>query len=289
MGKKFTLSGPSSIHMQNIFVFGYQNEASGKTTISIAIARSLVNAGLKVGVLKPVSAHNFWYQYDETLRCLESGTIFSEDIYRLAMAAKVELRKEILNPVDRLISQPDIEVYEPPSPISRIIMERITTPEKDMFLVNANARKNLILQDEIINDILKDKEIRVCKRFKEWDDFEKKNIPEAIESCYSYLCQNKEINVIESFNDQIPVLLPDLTKIIMVVPGSLYIYDPKDLARCFKFNVEAKGRLLGRDVFEQLKPVYVMKVSPLRKDQLEDYDLLANDLGTPILQTLDVL
>jgi len=36
--------------MQNIFVFGYQNEASGKTTISIAIARSLANAGLKVGV-----------------------------------------------------------------------------------------------------------------------------------------------------------------------------------------------------------------------------------------------
>ena len=275
--------------MQNIFVFGYQNEASGKTTISVAIARSLTNAGLKVGVFKPVSAHNFWYQYDETLRCLVNKTIFSEDICKLAKAAEIDLKKEILNPVDRLISPPNIEVYEPPSPISRIIMERITTPENDMFLVNANARKNLIFQNEIINNILNGKETKICKKFEEWNEIEKNRVPEAIAGCYSYLRQNKEINVIESFNDQIPILLPDLTRILMVAPGGLYIYDPKDFASCFECNVEVKGRLLGADVFEQLKPIYVMKVSPLRKDQLEDYDLLANEIGIPILQTLDVL
>jgi dethiobiotin synthetase len=38
--------------MDNIFVFGYQNEASGKTTISVSFARALANEGMKTGVFK---------------------------------------------------------------------------------------------------------------------------------------------------------------------------------------------------------------------------------------------
>ncbi len=142
--------------MENIFVFGYQNEASGKTTISVSMARALANEGTKMGVFKPVSAHNFWYQYDHTLRNSEAKTLFCEDIYKLAKAAKLSLSYQILNPVDRLISQPDIERYAAPSPIERILLERITSYEggiKDLYLINVRAKDGLLFQNEVLETI----------------------------------------------------------------------------------------------------------------------------------------
>ncbi|MDY6985677.1 MAG: hypothetical protein SVE93_04650 [Candidatus Thermoplasmatota archaeon] len=278
--------------MNNIFAFGYQNEASGKTTISIAIARALANSNLAAGVFKPVSAHNFWYQYDHTLRNSEAGTLFSEDIFKLANAAKSSEPYQLLNPVDRLISQPDIEKYVPPSPIDRVIAERITTYEnglKDFYLINDNAKNSLIFQSDVVHKIIGDKEVKVCGSFKEWDEIERKKLSEAIKTCYEKLCMSNEIVLVESYNNEIPVLLPGIKHALMVAPGKVFIYEGKEFSECFEANARAKGRTLGEEIFREIKPVHIMELSPLKREQLEDYDFLAREIGKPILETMDVL
>jgi len=278
--------------VENIFVFGYQNEASGKTTISVAMARALVNEGLKAGVFKPVSAHNFWYQYDHAMRNSEAGTLFCEDIYKLASAAKCSEPYQLMNPVDRLVSQPDIEKYIPPSPIDRIIVERITRYEdgiEDLYLWNINAKDTLLFQSDLVDGITKGKEMKKCGSFREWDEAEREMLPEAIRTCYEKLRADNEIVVAESYNNEIPVLLPEIGHAVMVAPGKIFIYGGKDFAECFEANARAKGRAVGEDIYREIKPAYTMEVAPLKRESLEDYDFLAREMGKPILETMGVL
>jgi len=278
--------------MENIFVFGYQNEASGKTTISISIVRALAKSGFHTGVFKPVSAHNFWYQYDHTLRNRDAGALFCEDIYKLARAAESSENYQLMNPVDRLISQPDVEKYLPPSPIERIIAERITSfcnGIKDLYLLNNGARDNLLFDSEIVNGIVKGKEVKECTTFREWNEIEQKKLPDAIRTCYGEMCARNEIVVIESYNNEISVLLPEIKHAIMASPGKAYIYDGKDFTDSFEANAETKGRALGEDIYREAKPLYTVKLPPLKKEQLENYDFLASEIGKPILETLGVL
>jgi predicted P-loop ATPase/GTPase len=278
--------------MENIFVFGYQNEASGKTTISVSMARALANEGTKMGVFKPVSAHNFWYQYDHTLRNSEAKTLFCEDIYKLAKAAKLSLPYQILNPVDRLISQPDIERYAAPSPIERILLERITSYEggiKDLYLINERAKDGLLFQNEVLETICEGKETKRCQNFEEWDAIERNALSSAIGTCYNHLCTENEIVLVESYNDEIPFLLPDIAHAIMVAPGKIFIYSGIDFKECFETNAKIKGRTRGADIFREIKSQYIIELSPLKREQLEDYDFLAREIGKPILEAMDVL
>jgi predicted P-loop ATPase/GTPase len=278
--------------MDNIFVFGYQNEASGKTTISVSIARALANEGMKTGVFKPVSAHNFWYQYDHTLRNSDAKTLFCEDVYKLAKAAKTSAPPQLLNPVDRLISQPNIEKYAAPSPIDRILLERITSYEngiKDTYLMNESTRETLLHQREMLETICEGKETKKCQNFGEWDAVERNLLSNAISTCYSHLCNENEIVLAESYNNEIPFLLPDVKHTILTAPGRMFIYDVEDFRECFKVNASTKGRTTGEDVFRQIKAEYIIELSPLRRAQLEDYDFLAREIGKPLLETIGIL
>ena len=278
--------------MDNILVFGYQSEASGKTTISAAIARALHNSGVDTGVLKPVSAHNFWYQYDHTLRNYEMRELFSEDAYGLSLAAGIREPMGILNPVDRLISQPKIEKSMDASPISRVVAERLTLCDdgvRNVYLVNPEAHEKLLVQRDIIEKILDGKEVRVCRSADEWGRAEAALFAKAVESCYAYLRKKNDVNVVESFNDELPFLLPQITHVLMVSPGRIHFYDPDDFERCFRLNAGLRGRLRGRDFYKQIQSTHIMELAPLKKSELGDYDFLAENIGIPVLETLEIM
>jgi len=142
---------------------------------------------------------------------------------------------------------------------------------------------------KMISEAVGEKGYEVCSGFKEWDEVEREKLPEAIKTCYEKLCVSNEIVLVESYNNEIPILLPEIKHALMVAPGKVFIYEGKEFSECFEANARAKGRTLGEEIYREIKPAHIMELSPLKREQLEDYDFLAREIGRPILETMDVL
>jgi predicted P-loop ATPase/GTPase len=284
---------------ENILIFGYDQKNSGKTTLAISLAKALVNEGFEVGVFKPISAHNYWYDYTHLLECLaqadiSQADIFSKDIWRIASAANCSLPVQILNPVDRLTSHPFPGVHEEYNMLFQSLAERITSCEPDgsfrsVYLLNEKAENKLIYQPEVLDRLLSGKDVIRCKKYQEWQGKEREFLPDAISSCYNLLQLNRKINIIESFNDEIPFILPDISYAIMVAPARIFVYSKHDFEKVAKFTLEMKRSVEGRDIYEEASTMFEVEVAPLNQQQLDSPDFLSDQIGKPILKTLQLI
>ena len=120
--------------LPSIFVFGLFPDSSGKTILACALARGLANSGLRVGVFKPRSGHNIWYQYGAFLKCKDADSLFCEDIIKLRDASRCDMPYEVLNPVDALLAPLNAEYF----------LKRNTSSQ--MFLFEHDIFRHLIVE-----------------------------------------------------------------------------------------------------------------------------------------------
>ena len=66
-----------------ILVSGFMPQNSGKTTLAKALAYTLRTAGYDIGVFKPVSGHNWYSQYDASIKNFMDRKLYCEDIMSL--------------------------------------------------------------------------------------------------------------------------------------------------------------------------------------------------------------
>lgn len=295
--------------MRSVFIFGFLPESSGKTVISSALARGLINRGIRTCVFKPRSGHNLWYQYDAFLRCKKEGRLFCEDIIKLRRACGSSLPIEILNPVDALMSPLDVRGF-----LERNAVSQLYLFEQDVFL-HLVAERYTICKDEVkhllcVNMkaleprfVMTDLEyIRKLKEHvdkilylnspDEWSNIFKDYGPKAIRSCYRKISEKADYVIVEGFNDAVcPEKSLRYDLVIGVAPGIAVFYDAKDF-RAILEALEDLGKeprsLRAENVIKYLKKMKVLPIPALPSSYLKDYDILSKKLNRIVDLTLQL-
>lgn len=293
--------------MTSIFIFGLFPEDSGKTVVSTAIARGLLNEGLRVGVFKPRSGHNLWYQYESFLKCKSEGMLFCEDIIKLMEASRCYLPPEILNPIDALMSVFNVETFLKrrrvgqmyilePEAFSHLIAERYTVLEngesRKILLINERnlGTELMLLDSDYINRLeANSDQVIPLKSLNEWSSLYRSLAPTSIRSCYDVLNKKSEGIVIEGYNDVVAPdfqLISGVDMVVGVAPGTALFYDPGEFKKLID-TLRSLGRdptsLRAKDVIGYLKHYEIFRVPPLTREYLTDYDELCRRLK-PIVE-----
>ena len=295
--------------MHSIFIFGLLQESSGKTVISSALARGMINRGIRTRVFKPRSGHNLWYQYDVFLKCKKEGRLFCEDIIKLRKACKCSLPLEVLNPVDALMSPLNVKAFLERKAINRLylledntflhlIAERYTTCKdgiKHLLCINLKALKsNFTMIDlEYIRKLEKHAEkVLYINSPDEWNSIFQDYGPEAIRSCYAKVSEEADYVIVEGFNDAVcpeKSLRYDLT--IGVAPGVIIFYEAENFHAVLE-TLESLGKdprsLRAEDVLKYLKKTKILSIPALSSTCLKNYDSLSRKLDQVIDLTLQL-
>ena len=287
------------VKMHSIFIFGFLPYSSGKTVVSTALARGLLNRGVRVGVFKPRSGHSMWYQYDAFLKCKSEGKLFCEDIIKLKEASKCSLPYEILNPIDALMSPLNLETFLKLNLVdwmytferevfNHLLVERYTMIRSGeiintLLLNEVNLREKLVLRDEEYIDNLSKSMNKVIPihNVNEWNSYYEKLASKSICSCYSKLKEKYETLIIEGFNDAI---VPELkliyeTEIVIgVSPSTAILYEANEFKRVIDGLISLGSNaktLRSKDIIKFTRKYEILKIPPLSDKDLKDYDTLA--------------
>jgi len=289
--------------LPSILIFGLFPDSSGKTVVSTALARGLLNRGVNIGVFKPRSGHNLWYQYEAFLKCKAEGRLFCEDIIKLKEASNCFLPYEVLNPVDALMGPICVKTFLErqlinqmyllePEVYPHLIVERYTLPRED-----GKAKTVLVLNEKCINSnfILLDRdylkrlkktaeEVISVRSLDEWVKFFNGLASQSIYSCYRMIRQRYETVIVEGFNDAVsiePRITYTVDVILGVAPGTALLYDTEDFRRVMKVLTELgkdPRALRAKDIVKFLKRYDVLDIPFLPQECLRNYDKLSDSL-----------
>jgi predicted P-loop ATPase/GTPase len=297
--------------LPSIFIFGFLPHSSGKTVVACALARGLADQGYSVGGFKPRSGYSFWYQYEAVYKGLESGQLFCEDIVKLRAASRCQLPFEVLNPVNALMSPINVESF-----LERRQMDQLYLIQRDMFahlvgerytvLRNGKQETTLCLNEENIHSGLTLCDMKFLRRLKssvnriipvkslyEWNDVFQTWGPLAVQSCYREIVDKSEYVIVEAFNDAV---CPDTTLrynlVIGVAPGLATFYNAEKFHQRLH-TLEKLGKnlitLKSEDIVKYLKKEKIVKIPPLTKQVLDDYESLSQKLEEIVNTTIDEL
>jgi len=286
--------------LTSIFVFGLLPESPGKTLISRAIIRGLINRGLDVGVFKPRSGHNYWYQYDAFLKCKEEGQLFCQDIIELTEARGGETLPYVLtNPVDALMAPLKIENYltgkncnqfylDDYQTFTHLVMERYTVYEAEVtntLCINSSRIKDVLFSEPtFLKDVIS-KATRTIQidSLEAWNQVYKDLSSRAILSCYRKVCEKHGNILVEGYNDAVcPEPTLNYNIVIGVAPGIAIFYEPERFTQVIKFMKDL-GRdplsLRAENILEYLKTDKIIRVPTLVSEEKKDTDTLSKKLS----------
>lgn len=283
----------------SIYVFGLFPISPGKTVVSTALCRALLNRGFKVAPFKPRSGHNLWYQYDAFKKCKKESRLFCEDIIKLKEASRCYLPYEILNPVDALMAPLDAgdfleknyvrEMYlKEGDTFSHLLVERYTSCEegniKSIICLNEKSLSRKALTDrDYIHDLMEQSDDVVTVEDESgWISAFRRFGPRSISTCARRIAEEHEVIVVEGFNDAVcpaPELRYDA--VAGVGPGAAAMFDSGDFERVIKLKsmigVDPMG-LRSEDIVEFIKPERILAIPALDNGVLTDFDQLSKTL-----------
>lgn len=294
--------------MPSVFVFGLLPDSAGKTIVSSALARGLVNQGVHAAVFKPRSGHSLWYQHETFLKCKEEGRLFCEDVVKLREASRCHLPLEVLNPVDALMGPLNFKSFLErnaleylyllqPDVFSHLLVERYTLcrerGKENVICINEGAIKpgSTMLDTNYLVKLENDarKVLRIGS-LKEWNMVFKRFAYSAMRTAYQEVSSVFDHVVVEGFNDAVcpePTLHHDM--VIGVAPGIAIFYDAEEFCRVLETMSKLgkdPGALRARDIVKFLKETETMTIPPLEQDCLDDYDKLSERLNKLVTKTV---
>jgi len=66
-----------------VLLVGMSSFDSGKTQVAIQLSKALSADNYSIEYFKPLSGHNYWYNYDHTKVCLDKRILVSMDTMRV--------------------------------------------------------------------------------------------------------------------------------------------------------------------------------------------------------------
>jgi len=272
-----------------ILISGLLPYDAGKTSVTLALAKSLKKRGIEPVVLKPVSAHNAWYQHHTLTHSKRLGILIGEDVYRYFQEGLIR-DIDTQNPVDILTAPPDIFNFSSlthyfwslETVISQAVLVRLSLPYRRYFLLEKNL--DLIhpkIKDEIMGFLEQVNEYTAVNR--EWIEkkLAGKEMGNYLFSLVDRLKRENNLLLVESFNDALfPVIsisrLVDL--IIIVAPGRGLIYRRAKIMKYLDSSMSLGVR--ARSLVELFKPDSYFIINPVDSGYPEiDEETLQKILG----------
>jgi predicted P-loop ATPase/GTPase len=290
-----------------VFVFGMLESSPGKTTVASALLRGLNNQGLDMAPMKPRSGHNYWYQHDSFMKCKREGRLYCEDIIKLKSASGCRLPYEILNPIDALLSPLSYNRFLETDRVEefyhwygydagKLLLERYTFAHGDShhseFCFNGFSIEHLFLDRNYVEEVTEGKKVYRLNSLEDWTGFYNKNAENSVSSCLKTIREKHEHLLVESFSDEIfkiPGLDYDVA--IGVAPGVAVLYPPERLEQAI--NIKTRKLPLktvqASSILSLINPRETVKINPIVKKDLNDYDTLSHKLNELIEAVSNIL
>jgi len=271
-----------------ILIIGLLRHNSGKTTLALALSRYLKELGYKVGVFKPLSFHNWYYQYSTSIENIKKKLLFSEDVMKLAEAVQTKLPYELLNPIHGVIFPPNplllryklvaryylyLENQLMAMPIVRFTL--YSNVKFNIYVINRGTlyRDHLYYDLDYIDSILKSADI-VIDVYTTDQIYKAMQIygPISIRSCYSCIKKLSKVVIIESLSNtaapSVHVLDTDL--VLAVGPGVVMVYDGKSYSKAVLVysSLRSVVEVSTQDIINLISPIKVFSIPPLLEDEL---------------------
>ena len=285
-----------------VLVVGLLPYDSGKTTLAKSLVLKAKELGVDVGVSKPITAVNGWYQYESVLRSIELGVLVGNDIYTLHSAASSSDSIEVESAVVSLLMPPDPErvgwqssAYTAFSLFEQVVCLRVTGigaegTETKHFYVPSNIYK---LPDTLKNEtnrLLDSLQPEAVEATQEQVEDILLNSYKLADDCLRCVTEKHSLVVVESYSNAAAPTQSSLNAkaVIAVAPGKAAIYDGELYRKALMAISDIKEPWLTttEEVIKLLKPVLTIELKPVSESNSREARETGTDEVDRILSTV---
>lgn len=224
-----------SDHSYMILVVGAVYQDSGKTTLASALVKRAREKDLDVGICKPVTTFNGWFQHEAVMESQRCRKLVGRDLIRLHRAALSKNRIEIEGPLVSMIMPIDPEYLEwrMNSPVAmdlieRLILMRVSDLEMtEHYLISENLRRLPPSLQRMVTELARSLEPPPQEITAEEAHGVLTKSSDRIDRCLNHLKSRHGLTVVESYSD-IAVPAPsalEASTVVVVAPGRAAIVD----------------------------------------------------------------
>ncbi|MFW9926702.1 MAG: hypothetical protein ACFFDM_08055 [Candidatus Thorarchaeota archaeon] len=264
-----------------ILLTGMNSFDSGKTQLALKLAKAYSDSGLSVEYFKPLSGHNYWYNYEHSKVCMERGVLTSKDAIIVRKVIEPKSPIEIANPIHNLFVPMRLEKPLQTLPnsfglsgsSSILTMERFSRPIGNKIDSTVLVAMNLLEEDRLligyddVGKLTKETSIIEINNLQELQEFENLNYEQYVSESFEYIENLADVVIIEGFNDAAwPWDELESSDIVLVVgPGHVFSYDPERFRKAA--YLMKRGNLPIREVTfsrisDLLRPTNRIEVKP---------------------------
>jgi len=267
--------------MSRILIVGAHSFDSGKTHLALDIGKHLKESGQSVGYFKPISGHNYWYNYEHTKRCLDSGKLVSKDASRVKEELGINNDLYMINPIHSFFVPARIE--RPLQNIrsslglggasSVLVMQRFSRPVDNGFDTTMVIADSLVEEEIVIlgldemGKLSHNSSILSADNLETFQEFEQQQFESIVSEAFGEIEKSADTIIIESFNDSAWPWenLVEVDHVLVVTPGHIFRYDPERFRKAtFLYH---RGSLPVREVTfrrmsDLLKPTHRIEIKP---------------------------
>lgn len=267
--------------MARILIVGANSFDSGKTRLAVELGKSLKDSGQSIEYFKPVSGHNYWYNYEHTQGCLESGKLVSKDASHVKKELGLRNDLYLMNPIHSLFVPARIErpLQNLHSSLglagasSVLVMQRFSRPVNDEFDTTMLIADSLVEEEKVIigleeiGKLSHNSSIFSSHNLETFQEFERQHFESHVSASFAESEKSAENIIIESFNDAAWPWesLAEVDHVFVASPGHIFSYDPERFRKATFLYF--KGRLPIREVTfsrmaDLLKPTNRVEIEP---------------------------
>ena len=266
---------------KRVLLVGMHSFDSGKTELAKRLVAAFSESAQTVEYFKPLSGHNYWYQYEHTKTCFEIGKLVSKDALDVRTAFSPKSPIELANPVHSLfvplrIGRP-LETLPNTLGLSGssaiLAMERFSRPSALGVDTTVLVSQRLVEEERLmigfdgVGKLTKGAAILEIQNLEEVQEFEKANFEIHVTESFEAIEGFSDVVIIEGFNDAAwPWDNLDSVDVVLVVgPGHVFSYDPERFRKAAYLTV--RGNLPIREVTfsrvsDLLKPQTRIELTP---------------------------
>jgi len=266
---------------KRILLVGMNTFDSGKTELAKNLVSYYRETGLSVEYFKPLSGHNYWFNYEHSKTCLKEGLLVSKDAWEVTTFYPSNIRIEITNPVHTLFVPLRIErpLQTLPNTLglagssSILTLERFSRPsgsDVDTTILVAQElleEERLMIGFEEVGQLTRGAAITEINNLETVRAFEGQYFEQFVSECFAIIEDTADVVVIEGFNDAAWPWdnLESVDAVLVVAPGHVFSYDPEKFRKAAYLMV--RGNLPIREVTfsrmsDLLKPIGRIEVTP---------------------------
>ena len=229
--------------MSRVLIVGTNSFDSGKTHVAMSVGTVLKSSGQKVEYFKPISGHNYWYHYEHTKFCLDTGQLVSKDATIMKNHLKLKTPGPLTNPIHSLFVPARIE-----RPLQNVngllglggssavlVMQRFSKPQHDnidstvLVADSLVENENVIISLEEVGKLTRGVSVLSVDSLQSFQEYEEHHYENIVSESFAHLERNSDTVIIESFNDSTWPWdgLERVDHILVVSPGHIFGYDPE--------------------------------------------------------------